>query len=258
MDGDGYPALQGEAIIAAATIALERGLIFSGATAPETRLVFDTLAGPVVATARIEQRGDSARVDSVAITTVPAFVVAAAQPVFVGGRELRVDIAYGGVFHAIIDTEAIGIPLDGTRLPELRRLATDLLKALNATGTVEHPVDASLKGVTAVTITSAPRDLEAHLRNVTISTGGAINPSAGVTGTSAAMAILDAMGLLPADQPFVHEGIAGSLLRGRVLRRTEVKDRSAVVTEITGTAWLTGDHAFLLDDDDPFRDGFSY
>jgi proline racemase len=110
MDGDGYPALQGEAIIAAATIALERGLIFAGATAPETRLVFDTLAGPVVATARIEQRGDSARVDSVAITTVPAFVVAAAQPVFVGGRELRVDIAYGGVFHAIIVRKRLAFP----------------------------------------------------------------------------------------------------------------------------------------------------
>jgi proline racemase len=257
MDGEGYPALQGEAVIATATIALERGLIFAGDAAAETRLVFDTPAGTVVAAARTEQRGGSPRVDSVAITNVPSFVVAAAQPVSVGGRDLRVDIAYGGVFHAIIDTEAIGVPLDGQRLPELRRLAVDLLKALNASGRIEHPVDRSLSGVTAVTITSAPRDLEAHLRNVTISAGGAVDPSPCVTGTSAAMAILDAMGLLPEDQPFIHEGLAGTLLRGRVLRRTQVGDRAAVVTEITGTAWVTGDHTFVLDDDDPLREGFS-
>jgi proline racemase len=258
MDGDGYPPLQGGAVIAAATIALQRGLIFVGDLGPETRLVFDTLAGTVVATARVEQRGDALRVDSVAFTNVPSFVIAAAQPVFVGGRELRVDIAYGGVFHAIIDTEAIGIPLEGSRIPELRRLAMDLLKALNAAGRIEHPVDGSLSGVTAVTITAAPRDLEAHLRNVTISAGGAVDPSPSVTGTSAAMSILDAMGLLPEDQPFVHEGIAGALLRGRVLRRTQVGDRAAVVTEITGTAWITGDHTFVLDEDDPLREGFTF
>lgn len=257
MDGDGYPLLQGEAVIAAATIALERGLIFTGSQDTEARLVFDTLAGTMTATSRVEQRSNTLRVDAVTVTNVPAFVYAAAQPVHVGNRELRVDIAYGGVFHAIIDTDAIGIPLEGTRVPELRRLGIDLLKALNAGGRVEHPVDPSQHGVTALTITSAPRDPEAHLRNVTISAGGAIDPSAGVTGTSAAMAILDAMGLLPEDQPFIHEGITGSLLRGRVARRTEVADRPAIVTEITGTAWITGEHTFLLDDDDPMRDGFT-
>lgn len=258
MDSDGYPALRGDAVMAAATIALERGLIFVSDGGPETRIVFDTLAGAVIATARVEQRGDAVRVDSVAMTNVPAFVIAAAQPVFVMGRELRVDIAYGGVFHAIIDTEAIGIPLDAARLPELRRLAMDLLRALNAAGRLEHPVDPSLNGVSAVTITAPPHDLEAHLRNVTISAGGAVDPSASVTGTAAAMAILDAMGLLPEDQPFIHEGITGTLLRGRVLRRTQVGDRAAVVTEITGTAWITGDHTFVLDDDDPLREGFGW
>ena len=256
MDADGYPALDGESVIAAATIALERGLIFLGDPGAETRLVLDTLAGTVIATARIEQHGGSMRVDSVSMTNVPAFVVAAAQPVQVGGRELRVDVAFGGVFHAIIDTEAIGIPLDGSRVPELQRLGIDLLKALNGSGRFAHPVDSALSGVTALTITSAPRDPEAHLRNVTIAPGGALDPSAGVTGTSAAMAILDAMGLLPDDQDFIHEGMTGALLRGRVVRRTRVGDHPAVVTEITGTAWITGEHTFVLDDEDPFREGY--
>lgn len=256
MDADGYPPLDGESIIAAATIALERGLIFLDDADAEARLVFDTLAGTVVATARVEQHSGSVRVDSVAMTNVPAFVAAAAQPVQVGGRELRVDVAFGGVFHAIIDTDAIGIPLDGSRVPELQRLGIDLLRALNASGRFTHPVNSTLSRVAALTITSAPRDPEAHLRNVTITPGGALDPSASVTGTSAAMAILDAMGLLPEHQDFIHEGMTGALLRGRVVRRTEVADRPAVVTEITGTAWITGEHTFVLEDEDPFREGF--
>lgn len=255
MDADGYPPLDGESIIAAATIALERGLIFLGDTEAETRLVFDTLAGTVIATARVEQHSGSVRVDSVTMTNVPAFVAAAAQPVQVGGRELRVDVAFGGVFHAIIDTDAIGIPLDGAHVPELQRLGLDVVKALNAASRFAHPIDSTLSQVAALTITSAPRDPEAHLRNVTITSAGALDPSASVTGTSAAMAILDAMGLLPEHQDFIHEGMTGALLRGRVIRRTDVADRPAVVTEITGAAWITGEHSFMLDDDDPFREG---
>jgi proline racemase len=41
-----------------------------------------------------------------------------------------------------------------------------------------------------------------------------------------------------------------------VLRHTQVGECPAVVTEITGTAWITGEHAFTLQDEDPLRDGF--
>jgi proline racemase len=257
MDADGYPPLQGSALIAAATIAIERGLIFTGQTDGDTRLTFDTAAGAVTASLRIAQRGNVVRVDSVALTNVPAFVYAAAKPVRTASRDLRVDIAFGGVFHAIVDTEAIGIPLDGSRLSELRRLAVDVLTALNSSGRIAHPADETIGGVAALTITAPPRDPEAHLRNVTFTAGGACDPSAGVSGTSAAMAVLDAMGLLPGDQSFIHEGVTGSLLRGRVIRRTQVGELPAIVTEITGSAWITGEHTFVLDDDDPFKDGYA-
>jgi proline racemase len=256
IDGDGYPVVHGAPIIAAATIAIERGLIFAGQPTAETRLLFDTPAGTVTTGLHVEQRGDAASVDSVALTNVPAFVYAPAQRVRTASRDLRVDIAFGGVFHAIVDTEAIGIPLDASRLPDLRRLGIEVLKALNSSVRVEHPADGSIARVAALTITSAPRDPEAHLRNVTIGAGGALDPSAGVTGTSAVMAVLDAMGLLPEDQPFIHEGMTGSLLRSRLIRRTQVGELPSIVTEVTGSAWITGEHTFVLDDDDPFREGY--
>jgi proline racemase len=258
MDRDGYPSMSGHGIIAATTIALERGLLFAAAPPTgDTPVAIETIAGLVNVRARVETRGGSPRVDAVSFTNVPAFVHSAAQLVTVGTRDVRVDIAFGGAFYAIVDTEAVGIPLDAARLPDLRRFGRQLLASLNASYRVVHPVDTMLAGVSGAIFTGLPVDPEAHLRNVMVTVGGGADRSACATGTSAVMAVLDAMGLLPEGQTFVHEGLLGSLLRGGVVRRTPVGDHHALVTEIQGAAWITGDHTFELNDDDPFRDGFS-
>jgi trans-L-3-hydroxyproline dehydratase len=251
MHGDGFAALSGHAVVAVATIALERGLIVTDA---ET-LTFDTVAGTVHARARVEMRGGARRVDAVAFTNVPSFVASPGHAVRIGTRDLRVDVAFGGLFYAIADTEAIGIPLDRARLPELRRLGVHIREALNGAAPVEHPVDRTLAGVAGVIFTGPPQDPEAHLRNVTVFGGGAVNRSPSLTGTSAVMAVLDAMGLLPDREAFVHESLIGSLCRGRIARRTQVGETPAIVPEIEATAWITGEHTFAIDEDDPLRDG---
>ncbi len=257
MDADGYPSMSGHGIIGATTIALTRNLLFSSdRTEPEMRLALETMAGLIQVRARVDSRGPSPRVDAVSFTNVPAFVYAAAHPVRLGGRELRVDIAFGGAFYAIADTESVGIALEPSRLPDLRRLGRDLLASLNGALDVVHPLDPAVSGVSGVIFTAAPRDPEAHLRNVTVTTSGGVDRSASGTGTSAVMAVLDAMGLLADGQPFVHEGILGGLLRGLAVRRSSVGDFPALVTDIEGTAWITADLAFEFDEDDPFRDGF--
>jgi proline racemase len=194
----------------------------------------------------------------IAVTNVPAFVHAAAVPVIVGRRDLRVDVAFGGAFYAIVDSEATGVPLDATRVPDLRRLGAEISASLNATQRPVHPADAAIGGVAGVIFTGPASDPEAHLRNVTVRASGSIDRSPGGTGTAAVMAVLDAMGLLPDGQPFVHESLSGALFRGRPLHRTIVANYPALVTEIEGSAWITGEHTFFLDDDDPFREGGAF
>ena len=58
----------------------------------------DTPAGLVRARARLIAHGDARRVDVVAMTNVPAFVHAASEAVKIGTRQLRVDVAFGGAF----------------------------------------------------------------------------------------------------------------------------------------------------------------
>lgn len=240
MDGEGYPALSGGAVMAAATIALERRLID---VADASRLAFDTPAGTVYAAAQLHIAGERRRVDTVTVTNVPSYVLSGGRSLHVGPRELRVDVAFGGALYAIVDTEAIGIGLTGATLPELLRLAARIREA--AAG-----------DITGVVFTGPPRDPEAHLRSIVVP-GGRVDRSPSVTGTSAVMAVLDAMGLLEDAMPFVHESLAGTLLRGSVAHRTQVNETPAIVPRIEGSAWITGEHTFLVDDDDPLKEGMA-
>jgi proline racemase len=164
-----------------------------------------------------------------------------------------VDIASSGLVYAIVDAEAVGLSVDRSRLPELRRSGIDVLRAVNESADRYSDVP----HVDGAIFTGPPHDPEAHLRSVTVSAGGAVDRSPCATGTAAVMAVLDAMQLVPDDETFVHEGLLGLLHRARIVRRTEIDGAAAIVPAVQGSAWITGDHTFYVDDDDPLRLGVS-
>ena len=76
------------------------------------------------------------------------------------------------------------------------------------------------------------------------------------SGTSARLALLDRSGRLPRGDELRHLSIVGSECRARVVGDAEVAGRPAVVTEVEGSAYRTGEHVFTLDADDPLGEGF--
>ncbi len=94
------------------------------------------------------------------------------------------------------------------------------------------------------------------------------------TGTAAVMAVLAAMGMLSeGEQVFTHESIIGTRFRGRVVGTTTVSTANlqlptsnvqlptsneieAIIPEIEGSAYITGENTFLIDDRDPLKHGF--
>jgi proline racemase len=257
----GYPALSGHGIIGAVTVALERRLIMPGADADA--LVFDTAAGTVRATARFADPdargahdGRPEKVERVTLTGVPSFVLHAGLPVTLGRRTFRADVAYGGAFYAIVDSEAVGLPIDAAHLPELRRAGVAIRHAIEAAHTIVHPLDADIYGIDGTIFTAPPSDDRAALKNVTIFAGGQAERSPGGTATGAVMAVVDAMGLIETGTPFVHESLISSRFTGRIAGRTSVGEYEAVIPEIEGAAWITGEHTFVIDRDDPWKEGF--
>ena len=263
MHNEGWSTMCGHGIIAVTTIAIERSLIYSnqgnpahGAKPTSAEIRYDTPAGLVQARAHLSHYGDSVRVESVAFRNVASFVFEPSLMVPVGGRKIPVDIAFGGAFYAIVDAEAAGVPIDSAHLPELRKLGMTIAREVERLRRVVHPNDPGLEGIYG-TIFTAPAHLpDAHLRNVTVFADAEVDRSPCGTGTAAVMAVLNDMGLLLDDVPFVHESIVGTTFKGRVVERLEVGERPAIVPEIEGSAWITGEHTFLIDGDDPLKAGF--
>jgi proline racemase len=93
-------------------------------------------------------------------------------------------------------------------------------------------------------------------RNVTVFADGEVDRSPCGSGTSARLALLDRQGRLPRGEELRHQSIIGTEFRGRVAGETEVAGIPAVITEVEGSAFRTGEHRFTLDPDDALADGF--
>lgn len=248
MHASGFSLVSGESIVGAVTIALEHKLI----EGVSDELVIDTPVGPFVARPIFGRIGVSvesrtgrtdSRVTSVAVTGVPSFVHSAAVPLRIGTRNMTVDIAFGGEFYAIADTEAIGISIDMENAGALVRIGREIKDALESSVLVQHPVDAAVRDIHGTIFTGASRGA-ADLRSATVLDGEVLRRSPGFTGTAALMAVLDAMGLLADRSVFTHEGVIGTTLQGRVSRR-QAGEPAIIVPVIEGSASITGFHEFV-------------
>lgn len=263
MHNAGWSTMCGHGVIAVTTITVERGLIWkasspalaAGETSTAT-LALDVPAGPVTATASLVGRAGGVRVTDVSFVNVPSFVLAGGVPVTALGRTMTADVAFGGAFYAIVDAERAGLAIEPARLPELRRMGMAVKAEVERLMKVQHPGEAGLHGIYGTIFTAPARQAEAHLRNVTIFADAEVDRSPCGSGTAAVMAVLDEMGLIGEDGPFVHESIVGTTFRGRIVGRARVGDLPAIVPEIAGSAWITGEHTFLIDGDDPLKAGF--
>jgi 4-hydroxyproline epimerase len=127
---------------------------------------------------------------------------------------------------------------------------------LNKTVSVAHPEDPTIKGVSHVMWTGAPKDKKADGRNAVFYGDKGIDRSPCGTGTSARMAQLAAKGHLKEGDTFVHESIIGSLFEGKIEATTKVGSKPAIIPSIAGWARQTGKNVITVDPDDPFWRGF--
>ena len=242
----------GHGTIGTVTIALEHGLV---RPREPGRLVLETPAGRV----EVSYREAAGKVKSVRLINVPAYLHAAGLEVDCPelGGALRVDVAYGGNFYAIVERQEGYTDLDELSVQDLLAISPRLRRRLNAGHRFEHPDDARIHGLSHLLWAGRPRHPEAHARNAVFYGDAAIDRSPCGTGTSARMAQLAARGELSVGDTFVHESWIGSRFTGRVEARARVGDRDAIVPSIEGWARIIGENRIIVDpDDDPYWQGF--
>jgi proline racemase len=70
------------------------------------------------------------------------------------------------------------------------------------------------------------------------------------------VAALHARGDLALQQPLRFEGVLGTCFTGEAVAAQERAGVLYVIPKVTGRAWITGFHQFVLDPDDPLPEGF--
>jgi 4-hydroxyproline epimerase len=240
----------GHGTIGTVTVALEQGLVTART---EGRLALDAPAGKV----EVEFQRDGRFVDRVRLFNVASFLEATDVAIEVPGLgPLRVDVAYGGNYYAIVDPQPGFAGLESLTAGEVQRLSPIVRNLMREKLEPVHPENPTIRGVSHVMWTGKPRDPRAHGRNAVFYGDRAIDRSPCGTGTSARMAQLVAKGKLEVGDEFVHESIIGSLFEGRVERAASVGNKPAIMPSIAGWARVTGYNTIFVDDRDPFAHGF--
>jgi len=242
----------GHGTIGTVTIAIEQGLVD-----PKTpgQLVLETPAGKVVTHYTLEK----GKVQSVRLTNVPSYLHAQSLEVDCPelGGPLTCDVAYGGNFYAIAESQTHYRDLADLTAPQIIQLSPLLRERLNQRYEFIHPQDDRINGLSHLLWTGKPLKADSQARNAVFYGDQAIDRSPCGTGTSARMAQLAAKGLLQVGDNFVHESYIGSQFTGRVEAACQVGSFPAIVPSIEGWARVYGQNIITVDpQDDPYWKGF--
>jgi 4-hydroxyproline epimerase len=197
------------------------------------------------------------KVTSVRIRNVPSYLVASDVQVDVPNfGSLRVDVAYGGNYYAIIEPQGPYAGLDALGASRLIELSVQVRRLVRERIQPVHPLEPSIRGVSHVLWADRPKTSGADARNAVFYGERAIDRSPCGTGTSARMAQLAARGKLRQGDRFVHESYIGSRFIGSVAEVVQLAGQPAIVPSIEGSAYATGMNTLWIDDADPFWRGF--
>jgi len=182
---------------------------------------------------------------SVAVVNVPSFRKAANVTIKLPDVGSIVgDVAWGGNWFYLVKNSQRR--LSENDVEGLVEFSWQIRQAVNAAGFPE---------VDHVELFGLAQSADVDSRNFVLCPGKAYDRSPCGTGASAKLACLAADGELSPGEPWIQEGILGTLF----VARYEWEDRAAgrVIPTISGTAYITAESRLLLDDADPFCWGIS-
>jgi trans-L-3-hydroxyproline dehydratase len=251
MEPTEYPAMSGSNAICTATVLLETGMV--AMREPETVVRLEAPGGVVEARAACRD----GKCESVEFTNVPCFAEHLdAQLEVEGLGTLSVDVAYGGMWYAIADAQALGFEITPEEARDLSLAGEKIRAAAREQLECVHPENPAIAGVSIVQIAEPWRGVGEVTKNAVVVAPGRLDRSATGTGLSARLAVLHARGLMEAGDAMTHASPIGSTFDGRIVEETRVGDRAAIVPAIRGSAWITGITQVLIDPADPFPEGY--
>ena len=240
----------GHGTIGTITMAIEYGLVVPKIPG---KLRMEAPAGLVL----IDYKMEKGKVSSVKLTNVPSYL--AAENIEVDCPDLgklKVDVAYGGNFYAIVDVQKNFSGLENYTADQLIAWARVLRKRINENHEFVHPENETISGLSHIQWTGKVIKPSSSARNAVFYGEKAIDRSPCGTGTSARMAQWAAKGKLKRGEEFVHESIIGSQFIGRIEGETKVGEFAAIIPSVEGWAKVYGHNTITINKNDPYWEGF--
>jgi proline racemase len=248
LQGDRAHAMSGSNSICVTTALLETGTLKM--TEPETVVRLDTAAGLVIATATCRD----GKCERVRLAMNPSYAHELDVTVDVDGLgKVKVDIAFGGVFYALIDPRQLGLKINPDQARALVQAGIATHRALNKKLTVTHPENPGLNGIAYTMFVDTD---EKGLIGSTVLPPGRLDRSPCGTGNSARLAVRHARGEVKPGDRAVARSVIGSTFEVGFLGTTKVAGREAVLPEIAGRGWIHGIHQVGVDPSDPYPQGY--
>ncbi len=254
MEPDDYPPMSGSNSICVSTVLLETGMIEM--QEPETRMTLETPGGLVDVVAQCA----NGRCERVRVTNVPCFATYLDARLEVEGLgSLTVDVAYGGAFFLLVDAVGLGFAIERSEARALVETGELIKAAAQEQLAVQHPdlEDVNKIVFTEFTLPVTQEDGVKVGRNTVCISPGKLDRSPCGTGTSARLAVMHAKGEIGPGETFLSRSVIGSEFQTRIERTTKVGGNEAIVPSISGRAWISGFHDYVLDPADPYPEGYT-
>ena len=261
LHNEGYSTMCGHGIVGLVKVGLDCGLLdrdrLEADAAGRPIVKIDTPAGRVTATAHLADDADRPRVARVSFHNVPSFVLQPDLRVDVPGLgSVRCDVAFGGAFYAYVNAADVGLTVEPDAYARLIDAGRRVKRAVTEQFDIVHPDGDPDLNFLYGTIFVQDGEGAAHSRNVCVFAEGEVDRSPTGTGVSGRAAIHHHRGELAPGHAITIESIIGSSFEVRIVAETNVGPLAAVIPEVTGSAYITGRHEFLIDPEDPLRGGF--
>lgn len=252
MHNEGYSTMCGHAIIALATLAFEMGWIERDREEP---LKIDAPCGRIEAF--VEKKDN--RIRGVRFYGVPSFVIDLEASVDVPGvGKVKYDLAYGGAFYAYVDLDKneFDLELKPSGFRDLIDLGMKIKHSVSKENRSIHPFESDLSFLYGTIFIGNSLSPGVDSRNVCVFADGEVDRCPTGSGVSGRMAIHRAKNEIRPNEKMLIESITGSMFEGSVIRDVKFGPYEAVIPEVTGSAFITGFHNFVLDPNDPLATGF--
>lgn len=240
----------GHGTIGTVTIAIEEGLVIPKIPG---KLRLETPAGLVL----IDYVQEYKKVKTVKLTNVKSFLYKEELPVTCPDLgEIVADVAYGGNFYAIIDPQKNFKDISDFSASQLIHYGKIIRTLLNEKYEFIHPDNENIHGLSHIQWTGKPTKGNSTGRNAVLVGENALDRSPCGTGTSARMAQWYAKNKLKKGDEFIHESYIGSQFTGRIEEETDLLGKPAIIPSVEGWARITGYNQIIIDDEDPYKEGF--